>query len=311
MNSLLVQSCSDFELLLFDDGADDATRVVADRAAAQDARIRILGGAHVGVAAALRRACAAARGRYIARMDADDVAHPERFAAQVALMESDPRMALCGTQVKLIGDDIGSGRVRYAEWINALTTHEDMARELYVECPLPHPTFFLRRDAYEAIGGYRDGAFPEDYDLVLRFVSAGYRLGKVARPLLQWRHRPERLSMTDPRYGLDRFRALKREHLLSTRLADGRPFYQWGAGEVGKQWLREWDARRPEAVVDINPRKIGRRIHGFDVIAPEELPPPGAALTLVAVGAPGAREEIRAWFGARGYVEAVDYLFVA
>ncbi|MEX2016610.1 MAG: glycosyltransferase family 2 protein, partial [Candidatus Hydrogenedentales bacterium] len=238
IDSILSQKSADFEVILYDDGAEGAARDVALNAAAQAPRVRVLGGAHVGIAVALQRGCAAARGRYIARMDADDVAHPERLAAQHALMESDARVALFGTQVVLSCEDIGSGRERYRELINALTTHEDLLRELYVECPLPHPTFFMRRDAYEAVGGYRAGEYPEDYDLVLRFVTAGYRLGKVARPLLHWRHRPDRLSMTDPRYGLDRFRALKREHLLATRLAGGRPFYQWGAGEVGKAWLR-------------------------------------------------------------------------
>ena len=88
-------------------------------------------------------------------------------------------------------------------------------------------------------------------------------------------------------------------------------FYQWGAGEVGKTWLREWSDRRPEAVVDIAPRKIGKTIHGTLVIAPDDLPKPGNGFTVVAVGAPGAREEIREWFVSRGYVECVDFLFLA
>ena len=94
-------------------------------------------------------------------------------------------------------------------------------------------------------------------------------------------------------------------------LRGGRPFYQWGAGEVGKRWLREWQERKPEAVVDINPRKIGRRIHDAPVIAPEDLPPPGETFVVVAVGAPGARTDIRDWLTPRGYEETRDFLFLA
>ncbi|MGI6461330.1 MAG: hypothetical protein ACOX5J_14790 [Candidatus Hydrogenedentales bacterium] len=80
---------------------------------------------------------------------------------------------------------------------------------------------------------------------------------------------------------------------------------------MGKVWLREWGHRQPDAVVDINPRKIGRKIHGVPVIAPDELPEPGTTFTLIAVGAPGARDEIRAWLKPRGYIELRDFLFVA
>jgi hypothetical protein len=80
---------------------------------------------------------------------------------------------------------------------------------------------------------------------------------------------------------------------------------------VGKPWLREWTDPRPETVVDINPRKIGRIIHGISVIAPEDLPSPGDALTVVAVGSPGARDEIRDWFNNKGYIELCDYVFLA
>ena len=118
-------------------------------------------------------------------------------------------------------------------------------------------------------------------------------------------------AVTDPRYGLDRFRALKRHSLERIYLGARPTLYQWGAGVVGKKWLREWGTPRPKAVVDLHPRKIGETIHGCPVIAPDALPSPGESFTVIADGAPGAREEIRAWFVDRHYVELEDFLFLS
>jgi cellulose synthase/poly-beta-1,6-N-acetylglucosamine synthase-like glycosyltransferase len=244
-------------------------------------------------------------------MDADDIAEPTRLEKQIAYLESNPRVGLCGTHVSHVGDPPGLGRRRYFEWLNSLRSAADLERERYIECPIAHPTFMMRREAFDVAGGYQDNEWPEDYDLLLRIQRAGWKLGTVPEPLLQWRHSCGRLSMTDRRYAPEQFRAVKRHHLVETVLDDNRPFYQWGAGEVGKPWLREWGRHAPIAAVDINPRKIGKRIHGIPIVPPEELPPPGHATIFVAVGAPGARDDIRAWLNPRGYKEGSDYLFVA
>ena len=310
IESIQAQTLDDWELIVFDDGSTDGSIDIARRCAAGDLRIRLIESPHVGIVEALRLACGEAAGDFIARMDADDVAHPDRLAKQLRLMHDEPELAICGTQVRMTGPRIAFGRRRYQTWINALVTDEAMMRELFVECPIPHPTFLIRRTAFEEVGGYEDRGWAEDYDLCMRLFLAGKRFGKVPEPLLDWTESPTRLSMRDPRYAPERFRALKRHYLFQTYLGD-RPFYQWGAGEVGKAWLREWDEHRPVAVVDINPRKIGRVIHGVPVIAPEGLPGPGAGYIVIAVGAPDARDEIRQRLVPRGYLECDHFSFLA
>lgn len=308
--SLRGQSFLDWELIAVDDGSTDGGAAAVSAWAGEDARVRLLSPGRVGIVEALRMGCAAARGEYLARMDADDVAHPERLAAQHALMEAHPDWAACGTQVEA-GGPVGNGRARYLDWVNGLVSPGAIAREIFVECPLPHPTFFMRRSAFASVGGYRDLGWAEDYDLLLRFWRAGLPMGKVAAPLLTWTERPGRLSMVDARYSPAAFRACKRHHLRQSFLPPGRRFYQWGAGEVGKPWLREWGAAGPEAVVDIRPGKMGQRIHGVAVIPPEGLPAAGTAGVVVAVGTPGARDIIREWLVPRGHVEGADFLFLA
>lgn len=317
LDSIRRQTFPDWELILFDDGSTDDSLAIAEAYARFDSRVRVVRSAPVGLLSALERGCAEARGEFIARMDADDLSGPSRFEQQLARMNSEPELGICGGLVRVIGDRIDIGRRRYERWINGLVTHDDIVREIFVECPIAHPTFFMRRAVLERLGGYRGVPWPEDYDLLMRAWIAGVRLGKVNRVVLDWRERPDRLSRTDPRYGTPQFRALKRHYLQQTYLRAGnegqglRPFIQWGAGEVGKRWLLEWGAHPPRAVVDVNPRKIGRRIHQIPVIAPGDLPRNGETFVVVAVGAPGAREEIRAWLNPRGYVETRDYVFVA
>jgi glycosyltransferase involved in cell wall biosynthesis len=311
VESIRAQSFPAWELIIFDDGSTDASGEIAREQARADARIRVVPSAHVGIVEALRRGCAEARGEFIARMDADDAAHPDRLALQLELMRADSMLALCGAQVAVVGQDIGYGRRRYAAWINSLVTHEAIVRELFVECPIPHPTFLVRRAPFEQVGGYQNCGWAEDYDLCMRLFLAGERFGKVPRPLLDWTESPRRLSMVSPRYAPARFRELKRHYLFLSYLRGRTSFHQWGAGEVGKAWLREWEGPRPRAVADIDPRKIGRVIHGAPVIPPEDLPPPGTDFIVVAVGAPNARDEIRGWLTGHGYRELADFLFLA
>lgn len=313
IDSIRAQSFTDWELLLYDDGSEDGSSVIAEDCARTDARMRIVGRERTGIVGALRRSCAEARGEFIARMDADDISHATRLERQLALLEGDAAVVLSGCLVRATGTALGEGGQRYYEWINSLVDPDAIAREMFVECPVAHPTFFMRRNVFERVGGYEDRGWAEDYDLVLRMWQAGARLAKVPEVLLEWRHAPGRLSQTDSRYSLERFQAMKRHYLEATELRGlgARDFVQWGAGEVGKRWLRAWRTLKPKVVVDIHPRKIGTRIHGYHVIAPDDLPPPGLVYVLVAVGAPGARDEIRQWFAPRGYVELRDYRFVA
>lgn len=320
--SLRGQTLDDFEVLAVDDGSRDATAEVLGEWARQDPRVRVLRGHGRGIVPALATALAAARGELVARMDADDLAHPRRLERQVALLDAEPRVAACGTRIEYFPARlVREGGRRYQAWINGLITEEEIARDIFVECPLPHPTLMIRRSVLLGVGGYRDLGWPEDYDLVLRLWEAGHRMRKVPHVLHRWREGEERLSRTDPRYAPTAFLRLKVHFLTRTLLAGGRPAVIWGAGPVGKTLARALlDAGTPVAAfVEVDPRKIGQEIHGAPVVSEEEIrgvtggerAGRAGALVLAAVGQPGAREEIRAACRARGLHEGADFVAVA
>jgi hypothetical protein len=249
-------------------------------------------------------------------MDADDVAHPERLERQTARLEKDPSVDVLGCRVDLLcvpGVPPSGGMRAYVGWLNQLLDHASMARDRFVESPLVHPSVVLRRETLVALGGWRDIPGPEDYDLWLRAFDAGLRFAKLPQTLLRWRDRPGRLTRTDPRYGAERFLALKLAALRRGPLDGNRPAVVWGAGPVGKAWARALrGAGSPVAAfVEVDPRKIGETIHGAPVLAVADVAVVRGAIHLAAVGQRGARERIRAVARRLGLVEGTDLFAVA
>ena len=298
-----------FEVVCVDDGSTDATSALLREAAGRDDRIRVVRGEGRGLPAALQLGLRHCRGEFIARMDADDRVHPDRLRLQSALLERDPALGVVGSRVFIFPWLLSPGLFRLQEWLDSLSSAEDCARERFVDAPLVHPSTTFRRAALEAVGGYRDRGWPEDWDLLPRLVEAGYRIAKAPELLLWWRDSSGRLTRTGRAYSQEALRALRAEHLAAA--LRGRPCEMWGAGPTGKRLARALEARgvRVRRFVDVARRK--RLARGAPVVSPAELGAPGDALLIVAVGAAGAREPIRAALEALGWQQGRDWVFAA
>ena len=323
IESVLSQSLRDLELIAVDDGSSDGTPAILASFRERDPRVRILTTPGRGIVAALELARDEARGEFLARMDADDISLPERLRLQLDLMEAEPEVVCCGVGVRYFPRaEVRDGALRYEDWINSSRTAAEIERDLLVECPIAHPTFFLRATAVEAAGGYRDRGWAEDYDLLLRLWRRGGEFARVPEVLLLWREGSSRLSRTDPRYSPQAFRACKVHHLRAGLLGAGpgergRDVVICGAGPVGKALARLLLAAgtRVRAFVDLDPRKIGQTIHGAPVVGPQEvaglLDRGGGLVALGAVGQVGARGRIRTLFETAGWREGQDLWMVA
>jgi glycosyltransferase involved in cell wall biosynthesis len=311
--SLAAQTLTDHEIVAVDDGSTDGSRALLDSFA--EARLRVLSSPARGLVAALNAALGAARSPLVARMDADDIAHPERLAVQVERLTVDASVHILGSRVRLIGSTPGgSGGMRsYVAWSNGLLDHRSIVADLFVESPLVHPSVAARTETLRTLGGYRDHGGPEDYDLWLRAHAAGLRFGKTAETLLDWRDGPGRLTRTDPRYAPERFQELKIEALLAGPLRGDRPVVVWGAGPIGKSWARELSlrGRRVAAFVDVDPRKVGQRVYGVPVVPVEGARDHRLASHLAAVGDGPARRRIRLAAAEMGLVDGRDIIAVA
>jgi hypothetical protein len=237
-------------------------------------------------------------------MGADDVARPRRLEVQLAVLEQEGLDA-CGGGVAYF-PTATDGLRRYERWLNSLTTVDAARRDLFVECPIGHPTLFARVGAIS----YRAVGWPEDYDLVLRLWAAGGRFRNVEEVVLDWRDHPGRLSRTDPRYSLEAFARCK-VHYLRRHLLRGRRVVIWGSGPVGKLHARALVEAGVQlaAFVDVDPRKIGKRISGIPVVAHADAP--RDALVLGAVAGAEGRTRLRELAREQGLREGEDFVVVA
>jgi hypothetical protein len=266
--------------------------------------------------AALNAGVICSRAPLIARMDADDISHPRRLELQLDALDRDPETGVVSCGVRFFPrSGVGRGFRIYEDWLNSLGTHEAMARERFVEAPVAHPSVMVRRELLEEVGGYRDTGWPEDHDLWLRLFEAGVRFAKLDRPLVFIREHGGRLTRTDPRYSTDSFLRCKARHLADGPLRSARSVVVWGAGQTGRRLSRHLDACGVaiDAFVDIDPDKIGRRLHERPVVSPDGLPPllRHDSVVLAAVASRGARDLIRDRLDAMDLVEGVSYWCVA
>jgi len=318
LRSLTGQTLPDWELAAVDDGSTDGTWDILATAAARDPRIRPLRHPrNRGIVAALDTALAAVAAPLVARLDADDTCLPERLARQVDFLDAHPEIGLVGCRVAFGGDrESQAGYAAHVDWINTLTEAEDIRLNRFVESPFAHPSVMFRRELVDRFGGYRDGPFPEDYELWLRWLDAGVPMAKVPETLVVWNDPPGRLSRTDSRYSLRAFYETKAQY-LARWLARHNPFHPdivlWGAGRKTRkraEFLVEHGVRITH-YVDIDPRKIGPCIHGRPVLGPGQVPPPETAFVVSYVGSRGARDDIRQRLAARGYREGRHFILGA
>lgn len=303
--SIARQTHADWELIAVDDGSSDASAAIV--AGWDDPRVVLLRRPHTGLVGALNTGLAACGGEWLARFDADDLMHRDRLAAQAGAAFDG--VLGCGVEV-FPREGISPGYRRYIDWLNALTAHEAIVRDLFVESPLAHPTVLLPAALLRSVGGYRDVGYPEDYDLWLRLWRAGARLAKLPRVLHYWRDHPGRLTRRHAMYRRRAFRACKLEHLLGSVLAGAGEVVIWGAGKAARQWSREVDRAGLSVACHVGDSGAPTEVRGAPVIDRAALPASSPPI-LVTEGLDAEREAVRAWLRASGRVEPRDFVCVA
>lgn len=309
LQSLLNQTYQDFELILIDNNSNDGSVAIAARYADKDPRIKLLSEPCQGVVFAANTGMKAATGEYIARMDADDIAHPERLEKQIEHLESNSVIAISATQVnyKTENSDL-SDFAHFVEWSNNMTSWNDICQNRFVEFPVVNPTLMFRKSILDQVGFLKEGEFPEDYEWFLRAIAYGHKIEKLPLPLLDWNDSSSRLTRTDPRYQSDAFFRIKTEYLAKHLTSINQTkVWIWGAGKLGlnRSQLLLKHGIEIMGYIDI---KKGKQLKGFTCVHFEDIQMETQPFILSYITNRNKRDEVRSFLNAKGYQEGKNYI---
>ncbi|MCG8476860.1 MAG: glycosyltransferase [Cytophagales bacterium] len=299
LKSLAAQSFSDFEALLVGNNPDALSISIAREFVKADRRFRILEENRQGVVFASNRGMQAANGDYLVRMDSDDWMHPERLEKQLRFLEENPFCDAVSCLVQYEGVENAEGFRHYVEWVNRQRTPEEIFSSRFVESPVVNPTFMVRKSVPERLGWYREGSFPEDYELWLRWLHAGVRVCKITEVLHYWSDSPDRLTRTDSRYAVNSFFRLKTDYVAGfLQQRNIESVCVWGAGKRARQrleYLRE-KGIQVHAFLDLKTKSVD----GIPCHAYSDYDYDGREFILSYVTNRGKGDEVRAYLESRG-----------
>ena len=191
IESILKQSFSDFEFIIIDDGSGDETPAIVE--SYHDERIRFFRQSNQGLAATLNRGIELANGTLLARQDADDLAHPDRFAKQKAFLDTHPEIAMVGTAAEIWVEDRPSGRYHRHPCDPA-----DLALSMHFDNYFVHSSIMIRRCVFDKVGLYTSAKArqPEDFELWSR-VARHFLIANLPDALEIYRERAGSICRTD------------------------------------------------------------------------------------------------------------------
>ena len=182
IRSILRQSFTDFEFIICNDCSTDKTSEIIEGFAEQDSRIKILNNNNPGFSQALNLGLSECRGTYIARMDDDDVASPDRLLKENSILDMNSHISIVGTGISLFNENGVFGKILYKKWPDK--------SDIWRGKIFAHPTVMFKRKVYDSIGGYSESKNElriEDYDYWCRCYTAGFTGINIEETLLNYR----------------------------------------------------------------------------------------------------------------------------
>ena len=313
IESIASQSLKSFECILINNNSTDKSVEIAQNQTEKDKRFILIHEEKQGVMFASNAGFKQARGKYIARMDSDDCAYSNRLKIQAGFLDANPDYGAVAGKVKHISHSENSkGFARYVEWTNSVQTYREILNSRFIESPIVNPSTMWRKKIAEEHGMYKQGDFPEDYEMWLRWLNSGVKIKKLGETVLKWFDSDTRLTRTQTIYSDSAFYRIKTKY-LALWLEKNNPFHPriavWGASRISRRrarLLKQYDIEI-EYYIDI---KRNRQLDQ-EVLFYNEIPSPEKIFILTYIKQMNARDEIQNFLHTRGYVEGLNYLSVS
>ena len=270
ISSITEQTYENWELIAINDHSDDnSLKMLNEWANKYSTKISIKENIGHGIIYALRCGLNSAKGRYITRMDADDIMDKNKLYLLHDALEKKGSGWVATGLVKYFATDktLNEGYINYEKWLNKLTANNNNFNEIYKECVIPSPCWMMLKEDLKSIGGFDSAIYPEDYDLAFRMYSNKMKVTGVNTVLHYWRDYHERTSRNDPNYLNNTFAKIKTMYFIKNDLNTNKTLILWGAGKKGKQIAKTLITENIKfSWVTENPKKINITIYNKKII---------------------------------------------
>ncbi|MGL1887678.1 MAG: glycosyltransferase family 2 protein [Reichenbachiella sp.] len=307
IESILNQSFNNFELILIDNNSSDRSTEIAHQYVV-DKRVIIQQERMQGISYAANKGISLSIGEYIARMDADDYAHPTRLELQVNHLDNNHKIDISASQVNYIPSiDTDNAFSNFVEWSNLLCISKEIFKNRFVEFPIVNPSLTIRKSVYDLVGLFHHGDFPEDYEWFLRACENRINSEKILTTLLDWHDGSNRLTRQDDRYRTDAFFDIKTKYLVQElKRLNQKEVWIWGAGKLGikrSKQLIEYGIKIC-GYIDIKKKSLVQ----YTCIEYDNISLPVHPFIISYVTNRNVREEIREHLNNCGYTELKNYI---
>ncbi len=231
IDSIMAQTHHSWELIVVDDHSEDETRDLIRKF--DDPRIRLFSNSGTGIIEALQTGLSHCSGRYISRMDGDDVMPQDRLIDMIRKSNEVHQKSIVTGKVRYFGDEISKGYLDYQSWLNNNLLSDNPWSGIYRECVIASPNWMVDREAFEGIGGFSGLSYPEDYDLAFRWYANDFTIQALDQVTLFWREHADRISRKSTNYNQQSFFELKLKWFLQLEF-NHQPLIIWGHNPKSK-----------------------------------------------------------------------------
>lgn len=233
--SIQSQKFEDWEIIAVNDHSIDSTEKTLNWFAKNDDRVKIFQNPSHGIIPALEQALNEATGKFITRMDADDLMPPDRLGVMLEAIQHSPAKTIVTGLVNYFSETeaISDGYKTYEKWLNEINLQGTQWQNVYRECVVASPNWMMRTEELRECGGFHGLQYPEDYHLVFRWYRNNFKIHCIPAVTLLWREHPERTSRNSDHYSQRSFFQLKvSEFIAHERLSTN--LVLWGTNIKGR-----------------------------------------------------------------------------
>ena len=311
LTSIQRQSHENWELIAVDDGSTDHSFSIVKKYADIDDRIHVFKNNGIGIIKALQLAYSKSTGKYVTRMDSDDIMPYFKLTSMRNQLRKHGRGHIALGLVKYFSNfGISDGYYKYERWLNKLTQQGNNFKEIYKECVIPSPCWMVHKLDFDLCGAFNSNVYPEDYDLAFRFYEHGLTCLKTDKVLHYWRDYSERTSRTHEHYSDNRFLDLKMHYFIKLHLDTTKTQVLWGAGTKGKFMARKLQKAGANFIwICNNPKKWNKKIYGHELKKVESIDGLFNVQHLISIAEPTAQTDIQKIMDIKQLESLKDYFF--